>query len=101
MRVVHGFSDEQNRALVKRAARALRPGGLLVLAEQLAGGPPGGAAHAVQQILGLSYYHLRQRQLYDFETVADWMRSAGLASVRRVDSLRLPGTTLVLGSRAA
>ena len=99
--VVHGFSDEQNRALVSRASRALRPGGLLVLAEQLAGGPPGGAAHAVQQILGLTYYHLLQGQLYGFETVADWMRAAGLSSVRRVDSLRLPGTTLVLGSRPA
>lgn len=99
--IVHGFSDEQNRALVNRASRALRPRGLLVLAEQLAGGPPGGAAHAVRQILGLSYYHLLQGQLYGFETVADWMRSSGLFSVRRVDSLRLPGTTLVLGSRTA
>jgi SAM-dependent methyltransferase len=97
--IVHGFTDEQNRSLVSRAARALRPGGLLVLAEQLAGGPSGGAAHAVQQILGLSYYHLLQGQLYSFETVADWMRSAGLSSVRRVESLLLPGTALVLGSR--
>jgi SAM-dependent methyltransferase len=99
--IVHGFTDEQNQALVSRAARALRPGGLLVLAEQLAGGPPGGAAHAVQQILGLSYYHLLQGQLYSYETVAGWMRSANLSSVRRVESLRLPGTTLLLGSRSA
>ena len=31
--IVHGFSDAQNRALVKRGAQALRPGGRLVLAE--------------------------------------------------------------------
>jgi predicted O-methyltransferase YrrM len=99
--IVHGFSDEQDRALVNRAAQALRPGGLLVLAEQLAGGPAGGAAHAIQQILGLSYYHLLEGQLYSYEAVSDWMRSAGLANVRRIDSLRLPGTNLVLGCRAA
>jgi SAM-dependent methyltransferase len=98
--IVHGFSDEQDRALVKRAAQALRPGGRLVLAEQLAGGPPGGAAHAIQQILGLSYFHLLEGQLYSFEAVANWMHAAGLASVRRVDSPRLPGTSLVLGTRA-
>jgi SAM-dependent methyltransferase len=98
--IVHGFSDAQNRALVARAARALRPGGRLVLAEQLAGGRPGGAAHAIQQILGLSYFHLLEGQLYSYETAAGWMAAAGLGSVRRMDSPRLPGTSLVLGTRA-
>ena len=83
-----------------RAARALRPGGRLVLAEQLAGGPPGGAAHAIQQILGLSYFHLLEGQLYPYEAVMSWMTAAGLSSVRRVDSPLLPGTSLVLGSRS-
>ena len=97
--IVHGFSDAQNRALVKRGAQALRPGGRLVLAEQLAGGPSGGAGHAIQQILGLSYFHLLDGQLYSFAEVADWMNAAGLTSVRRVDSPLLPGTSLAMGSR--
>jgi hypothetical protein len=38
--------------------------------------------------------------LYSYEAAAGWMSAAGLMSVRRVDSPLLPGTSLVIGSRA-
>lgn len=98
--IVHGFSSEQNAALVAKAARALAPGGRLVLAEQLAGRAPTPAANATKALLGMSYLHLLGGRLYAYDEVAGWFQAAGLASVRRVDSLRLPGTSLVLGTRA-
>lgn len=98
--VVHGFSDEQNQALVNRATRALNPGGLLVVVEQLAGRASTPAANATKEILGVSYFHLLGGQLWDYEDVRRWLVTAGCANVRRIDSPRLPGTSLVLGSRS-
>jgi hypothetical protein len=97
--IVHGFAAEQNQALVARAAGALGPGGVLVVAEQLAGRAPTPAANASKALLGLSYLHLLGGQLYPFEAVAGWMQAAGLAGVRRVDSARLPATSLVIGTK--
>lgn len=107
--IVHGFSDEQNQALVNRAARALRspdsasgnPGGLLVVVEQLAGRASTPAANATKAILGVSYFHLLGGQLCAYADVRRWLTAAGCANVRRIDSLRLPGTSIVLGTRTA
>lgn len=99
--IVHGFTAEQNQALVARAARALAPGGVLVLAEQLAGRAPTPAANATKALLGLSYLHLLGGQLYAYDEVAGWMRAAGLGGIRRIDSVRLPGTSLVVATRPA
>jgi SAM-dependent methyltransferase len=98
--IVHGFGPEQNQALVARAAAALAPGGVLILAEQLAGRAPTPAANATKALLGLSYLHLLGGRLYGYDEVAGWMQAAGLAEVRRVDSPRLPGTSLVMGHKA-
>jgi hypothetical protein len=97
--IVHGFSDDQNRALVARAARALRPGGVLLLAEQLAGRSPLPTGNATNALLGLSYLHLLGGRLWAYADVAGWMEQAGLGNVRRIDSWRLPGSSLVVGTR--
>jgi SAM-dependent methyltransferase len=101
LNIVHGFSDEQNQALVGRAAQALAPGGRLVLAEQLAGRASTPAANATKALLGLSYLHLLGGRLWAYADVKRWMGAAGLTGVRRVDSPRLPGTSLVLAERPA
>ncbi len=97
--IVHGFSEEQNQALVGKAARALKPGGLLVLVEQLAGRASTPAANATKEILGVSYFHLLGGQLWAYTDVARWMASAGLAGMRCINSPRLPGTSLILRTR--
>lgn len=99
--IVHGFEPEQNQALVARAAGALAPGGVLILAEQLAGRAPTPAANATKALLGLSYLHLLGGRLFGYDEVAAWMQAAGLAEVRRMDSPRLPGTSLVIGRKAS
>ena len=95
----HGFSDEQNQTLIRQAVQAIKPGGVLIIAEQLAGRAPTPAANATNALLGLSYFHLLGGQLCAYEDIHRWLVTAGCPNVRRIDSLRLPGTSLVLGSR--
>jgi SAM-dependent methyltransferase len=97
--IVHGFTDEQNQALLGKAARALAPGGLLILAEQFAGRAPTPAANATKALLGLGYRHLLGGGLPAFADAVRWLEAAGLSNVRRVDSPLLPGTSLVLAQR--
>jgi SAM-dependent methyltransferase len=99
--IVHGFSDEQNQALVNRVVRALNPGGLLVVVEQLAGRTSLATANATKELLSISYFHLLGGHIWDFETVRTWLAAAQCANVRRIDSPLLPGTSIVLGRRRA
>lgn len=97
----HGFTDEQNQALIYKAAQALQPGGLLIIAEQLAGRAPSPVANATKALLGLSYFHLLGGQLCAYEDMARWLTTAGFNGLRRIDSPRLPGTSVIVGRRSA
>lgn len=97
--IVHGFSSEQNQTLLEKASAALNPGGQVVILEQLTGGGVGPASTAINRLLGLNYYHLLGGRIYPYETVVHWMEQAGLGAVRRVDLRKVPGVSLVIGSK--
>ena len=96
--IVHGFSPEQNIGLLRKAAAALKPGGLVAIAEQLAGKAPGPTSKAFARALGLSYFHLLGGQIFAFEDLARWLEAAGFENPRRINLLKAPGNSLVLGS---
>ncbi len=96
--IVHGFSEEQNQMLVSKAVKSLNPGGLLVVIEQLAGEAPTPTANATKELLSLSYFHLLNGRIWEYETVKGWLVTAGCVNVRRVDSPLLPGTSIILGT---
>ncbi len=54
---------------------------------------------ALGYVRDVSYFHLLGGQLWAYEDVKRWLVTAGCANVRRIDSPRLPGTSIVLGSR--
>ncbi len=99
--IVHGFSDEQNRALVTRVGQALNQGGLLVIVEQLAGRSPLPTANATKELLSVSYFHLLGGNIWDYAAVKTWLLAAQCVKVRRIDSPLLPGTSIILGTRRA
>lgn len=95
--IIHGLSADQNQELIHKAAAALRPRGMVVLLEQLAGGGVGPASRAVTRLLGLNYYHLLGGQIYAYAEVAAWFEQAGLGDLRRVNLRKTPGVTLISG----
>ena len=95
--IVHGFTPEQNTALLGKAAAALNPGGTVVVAEQVESRTAKGAPAALAALLGLGYYHLLGGRLYEQEEIAGWLTAAGLGRVKRTNLFRTPGTALIAG----
>jgi cyclopropane fatty-acyl-phospholipid synthase-like methyltransferase len=95
--ICHGFSEEQNTALLKKVARALNPGGIAVILEQFGTNLPMPMSQAANNILGLSYYHLLGGQVYAYEQVESWFREAGYGDLQRINLRKVPGNSLVIG----
>ena len=75
--LVHHFDAATNRSLTARCARALRPGGLLVIGDLMRPESPSRAS-AMDLFYDL-YFALTSRSgLWSFDEIADWQRGAGL-----------------------
>lgn len=91
--LAHHFDEATNRALVRRIARALRPGGALVIQEIIRRESPGEGG----QLAGLGdlYFALTSKAgAWSFGEMAGWQRAAGLAPKRPVPFRSLPGMGL-------
>jgi 2-polyprenyl-3-methyl-5-hydroxy-6-metoxy-1,4-benzoquinol methylase len=88
--LVHHFDDAQNRDLVRRAARALRPGGVLVIQELVQGeaARAGGQAGALGD---LYFAALSASGTFRFEEMAGWQVDAGLVPLSPIRFRRFPG----------
>jgi len=91
--VIHGFGESENRALVDRALRSLKPRGKLYILDQLRENRiRSGLSQFLPLIVGLHLMNEIGGTTYSFEQVKMWCDLA--SSVRRI-RLRLPGVTLV------
>jgi len=79
-------------------AQALNSNGRIVILEQLAGPTPLPIAKASVRILGLSYFYLIDGQIYAYADIAGWLAAAGFTEVRRINLLRAPGMSLIVGT---
>ncbi len=88
--LVHHFDQATNRRLTRRLARALRPGGVLVVQEiSRRSSPRAGQLGALSHL----YFALTSRTGgWSFEEIADWQRSAGLEPRKPVWFRTLPDT---------
>lgn len=75
--LVHHFDEPTNRALISRAARAIRPGGVMVIGDVIR---PDSAARASQMGTFFDlYFALTSRSgLWSFDEMQSWQRDAGL-----------------------
>jgi SAM-dependent methyltransferase len=99
--IIHDCSPDQNVELLRKAARALNPGGQLIVLEQLAGKALLPMGNAINGLLGLSYFHLLQGNLYAFDEVARWFGEAGFGQPRRVNLLKAAGSSLIVGTKVS
>ncbi|GAA2853617.1 class I SAM-dependent methyltransferase [Streptosporangium fragile] len=81
----HGFDEAGNRALFKRVAGALRPGGRVLVLESFADLPPGtpAAAEAFVRAFSLNLAVTQGGRIHAFGEVAGWLADAGFGGIER------------------
>ena len=87
MSLAHHFDDATNRDLMRRAADALRPGGVLVIGDSIRLDPR--EADLMGSFFDLYFAMTSRAGLWTYEEMADWQRQAGLVPRKPI---RLPLT---------
>ena len=83
--IVHGFSPEENLALLRRVAACTAEGGTVALIEPLEADDADGtsSARAFVRLFSLNLFHGQGGRTYSFEEIAGWLNAAGFTDVRR------------------
>jgi len=85
--LVHHFDDATNRALMKRCAAALRPGGVLAIYDAVRLDPKRGVGQ-IGGLLDLFFGVISKSGTWSGDEMASWQRDAGLAP-RKLMRMRL------------
>jgi SAM-dependent methyltransferase len=96
--LVHHFTDEQNRGLLRRIAAALKPGGVCVLLDVLRPSSPEGGG-GVGSVLDLYFAATSRSGTWPLETMEAWQRDAGLAVEKPIHLRSLPGAAMVVARK--
>jgi SAM-dependent methyltransferase len=96
--LVHHFDDATNRALAKRAARALRPGGVLAVLEPLRPAAPGSVGQGAS-LLDLYFAMTSGSGTWSLAEMQAWHRDAGLAIERPIRLRRAPLVALAVARK--
>jgi SAM-dependent methyltransferase len=90
VQLVHHFDAEQNRDLVRRAARALRPGGCLAIVEPIRQ-LPGQAGGQIAGLLDLYFAFTSLSGTWALADIVSWQRAAGLQPRPPIRFVKMPG----------
>jgi SAM-dependent methyltransferase len=88
--LVHHFSEEENRALAERVARALRPGGVYAILDAFRPTDPNDAGQ-VGALMEFYFALTSQSGTWTPEEMATWQRDAGLRPRRPMHFRTAPG----------
>ncbi len=98
--VIHAHDDAENRRLLGRVGEALRPGGRIVILDQLEGSARMPVGKSFLGFEGLTYLSTLGAKTHPYEDVVEWLRSDGFENVTRSTiGLGGPGSTLVQATR--
>jgi len=97
--ILHNLSEDESKAALSQAYAALKPGGVVVVFD---GEHAGGTGNmSMQEGFGeLFFWTISRSETWSDPTLREWMKAAGLSSIRRSKVLSFPGTLLLTGSRA-
>ncbi|GLW71411.1 SAM-dependent methyltransferase [Kitasatospora phosalacinea] len=91
--IVHNHTDEENRDLIARAAKALRPGGKIVVLEDVRGEK----LDEHNAAFSLAMFACSGDRTYSLPEITGWMEDADLATVEHI---ALPSSvSLVVGTK--
>ena len=96
--LVHHFDEQTNRAFIKRIARALKPGGHLLILELIRPATPGESGQ-VGALLDLYFALTSQSGTWSVDEIAGWQREAGLSVMRPIHLRTVPGASEVIGAK--
>lgn len=103
--IVHGLSAEENGRLLGRIAAALRPGGQLIVLEQLTQAPvqqaeagPPSFSESFNHVFKLNLFHLLGGQTYTQAEVAYWLQAAGFEAPT-ITTLQISGDSVCVARR--
>ena len=96
--LVHHFTDQQNRGLMKKLARALRPAGVCVMLDFIRAKTPGDGGQTAA-LLDLYFAMTSESGTWPMETMQDWLASAGLKPLTPLRLRSVPGAALVAGQK--
>ena len=96
--LVHHFDDAANRALARRVARALRPGGVFAILEPVRPVSPR-AAGQVGALLDLYFAMTSASGTWTLDEMQGWQSDAGLALRRPIRLRTLPGAVIQAAER--
>ena len=97
--LVHHFMDEQNRTIMKKISRALRPEGICVISDVILPKKPGDGGQTAA-LLDLYFAMMSESGTWSIETMQDWLQSAGLVPLKPIWLRTMPGGALVAGRKA-
>jgi hypothetical protein len=89
--VVHHFSEQENRELTQRVARALRPGGVYAVMEAFRSPRPRDAGQ-LGALLDINFALTSRSGTWTPTEIADWQRQADLQPRPTIHLRSVPGT---------
>ena len=96
--LVHHFDEPTNRTFIKRIARALKPGGALVIVELIRPEKPGQSGQ-VGALLDLYFALTSQSGTWSVDEIASWQRDAGLTIKPAIHLRTVPGAAEVIATK--
>lgn len=96
--VVHHFTPEQNNALAKKVARALKPGGIFIIGEFIRAEKPGEGG-VVGATSGLYFSVISASGNWSASEMGAWQKNAGLKSEKSISTMTIPGWKMMVARK--
>ena len=96
--LVHHFDEATNRELLRRIARALRPGGICVVLEIVRGTSPSEAGQ-IGALLDLYYALTSESGTWSIDEMTAWQAAAGLTPRRPIYLRTAPGAAEIIARK--
>lgn len=97
--MVHMYPPDKNHELIQRTANTLKPGGLLVVLDQISGKGRGSAAQAIARLQGLQLFNSIMGQTYTSEEIGNWLAISGFDNIQTSSLRKAPSSGLVIGTK--